>query len=78
MKFEKIVKNDGKIAEIKLSRHFSTVEEFKALENKGFSVSWMEENIEKEKETFNIIIPEEYENQMKLIFREVKCERENL
>lgn len=59
MKFEEIVKNDEKIAEIKLSRHFFTEEEFKTLENKGFSVSWMEDNIEKEKEIFNIIIPEE-------------------
>lgn len=59
MKFEEIAKNDGKIAEIKLSRHFFTGEELKNLENKGFSVSWMEEDIEKEKEIFNIIIPEE-------------------
>lgn len=59
MKFEEIIKKDGKIVEIKLSKHFYTEEEFQTLKNKGFPVSWMEESIKKEKEIFNIIIPEE-------------------
>lgn len=59
MNFQEIVKKDDKIAEIKLSRHFYTDEEFKILENKGFLVSWLEDNVKNEKEIFNIIIPEE-------------------
>jgi len=56
--FQEIIKKDDKIIEIKLSRYFYTDEEFKNLENKGFLVSWMEDNIKNEEEIFDIIIPE--------------------
>lgn len=56
--FQKIIKKDDKIIEIKLSRYFYTDEEFKNLENKGFLVSWMEDNKKNEEEIFDIIIPE--------------------
>ena len=58
MNFQEIVKKDDEIIEIKLSRYFYTDEELKNLENKGFLVSWMEDNIKNEKEIFNIIVPE--------------------
>lgn len=58
MNFQEIVKKDDEIIEIKLSRYFYTDEEFKNLENKGFLVSWMEDNIKNEEEIFNIIVPE--------------------
>lgn len=58
MNFQEIVKKNGEIVEIKLSRYFYTDEEFKNLENKGFLVSWMEDSIKNEKEFFNIIVPE--------------------
>lgn len=56
--FQEIIKKDDKIIEIKLSRYFYTDEEFKNLENKGFLVSWMEDNIKNEEEIFDIIVPE--------------------
>ena len=56
--FEEIIKKDDKIIKIKLSRYFYTDEEFKNLENKGFLVSWMEDNIKNEEEIFDIVIPE--------------------
>ena len=56
--FQEIIKKDDKIIEIKLSRYFYTDEEFKNLENKGFLVSWMEDNIKNEEEIFDIVIPE--------------------
>lgn len=56
--FQEIIKKDDKIIKIKLSRHFYTDEEFKNLENKGFLVSWMEDNIKNEEEIFDIIVPE--------------------
>lgn len=56
--FQEIIKKDDKIIKIKLSRYFYTDEEFKNLENKGFLVSWMEDNIKNEEEIFNIIVPE--------------------
>lgn len=56
--FQEIIKKDDKIIKIKLSRYFYTDEEFKNLENKGFLVSWMEDNIKNEEEIFNIVIPE--------------------
>ena len=56
--FQEIIKKDDKIIEIKLSRYFYTDEEFKNLENKGFLVSWMEDNIKNEEEIFDFIIPE--------------------
>lgn len=58
MNFQEIVKKDGEIVEIKLSRYFYTDKEFKNLENKGFLVSWMEDSIKNEKEIFNIIVQE--------------------
>lgn len=57
-KFSRNNQKDDKIIEIKLSRYFYTDEEFKNLENKGFLVSWMEDNIKNEEEIFDIIIPE--------------------
>lgn len=56
--FQEIIKKDDKIIKIKLSRYFYTDEEFKNLENKGFLVSWMEDNIKNEEEIFDIVIPE--------------------
>ena len=56
--FQEIIKKDDKIIEIKLRRYFYTDEEFKNLENKGFLVSWMEDNIKNEEEIFDIIISE--------------------
>lgn len=56
--FQEIIKKDDKIIKIKLSRYFYTDEEFKNLENKGFLVSWMEDNIKNEEEIFDIIVPE--------------------
>lgn len=56
--FQEIIKKDDKVIKIKLSRYFYTDEEFKNLENKGFLVSWMEDNIKNEEEIFDIIIPE--------------------
>lgn len=56
--FQEIIKKDDKIIKIKLSRYFYTDEEFKNLENKGFLVSWMEDNIKNEEEIFNIVITE--------------------
>lgn len=56
--FQEIIKKDDKIIKIKLSRYFYTDEEFKNLENKGFLVSWMEDNIKNEEENFDIIVPE--------------------
>ena len=58
MNFQEIVKKDGEIVEIKLSRYFYTDKEFKTIENKGFLVSWMEDSIKNEKEIFNIIVQE--------------------
>ena len=58
MNFQEIVKKDDEIIEIKLSRYFYTDEEFKNLENKGFLVYWMEDNIKNEEEIFNIIVSE--------------------
>lgn len=55
--FQEIIKKDDKIIKIKLSRYFYTDEEFKNLENKGFLVSWMEDNIKNEEEIFDIIVP---------------------
>ena len=56
--FQEIIKKDDKIIKIKISRYFYTDEEFKNLENKGFLVSWMEDNIKNEEEIFDIIVPE--------------------
>lgn len=56
--FQEIIKKDDKIIKIKLSRYFYTDEEFKNLENKGFLVFWMEDNIKNEEEIFNIVIQE--------------------
>lgn len=56
--FQEIIKKDDKVIKIKLSRYFYTDEEFKNLENKGFLVSWMEDNIKNEEEIFDIIVPE--------------------
>lgn len=56
--FQEIIKKDDKIIKIKLSRYFYTDEEFKNLENKGFFVSWMEDNIKNEEKIFDIIVPE--------------------
>lgn len=56
--FQEIIKKDDKIIKIKLSRYFYTDEEFKNLENKGFLVSWMEDNIKNEEEIFDIIVLE--------------------
>ena len=56
--FQEIIKKDDQIIKIKLSRYFYTDEEFKNLENKGFLVSWMEDNIKNEEEIFDIIVPE--------------------
>lgn len=56
--FQEIIKKDDKIIKIKLSRYFYTDEGFKNLENKGFLVSWMEDNIKNGEEIFDIIVPE--------------------